>query len=148
MGDDNASIARQLYEHWNQREFEAGAGLAAADCEITVAGTGERFHGPAGAEQFARRWAEAFPDGRITVDTVVASGDHVACEFTGTGTHTGTLHTPMGDIPATGKRVELHLCDIHTIRDGRIHASHAYFDAASMMGQLGLMPEMPSAAHA
>jgi len=46
------------------------------------------------------------------------------------------------------KRVELHLCDIHTIRDGRIHATHAYFDAASMMGQLGLMPEMPSAAHA
>jgi steroid delta-isomerase-like uncharacterized protein len=144
MAEDPASIARQLYENWNQRDFDASAGLAADDCEVTIAGSGERFHGPDGAREYARRWADAFPDGRITVDNVIAAGDHVACQFTGTGTHTGALRTPMGEIPATGRKVEVHLCDVHRIEGGKIRSSMSYFDAAAMMAQLGLMPETPT----
>jgi steroid delta-isomerase-like uncharacterized protein len=148
MGHDPASVARQLYENWNQRDFDATAALTADDFELTVAGSGEHFHGPEGASEFGRRWADAFPDGRITIDNVIAGGDQVAVQFRGTGTHTGTLRTPMGDIPATGKHVDLHLCDVHRIADGKIQASTAYFDAAAMMAQLGLMPEPTAAARA
>ena len=28
-------------------------------------------------------WADGFPDGMVTVDRVIASGDHVVVEYTG-----------------------------------------------------------------
>jgi len=141
MADDPASVARQLYENWNGRDFDASAALTADDCEVVIAGSGERFHGPDGAREYGRRWADAFPDGRITIDNVIAAGDQVAVQFSGTGTHTGTLRTPMGDIPATGRHVDVHLCDVHRIADGKIRSTTSYFDAAAMMAQLGLLPE-------
>ena len=147
MGHDPASVARQLYDNWNKRDFDASAAMTADDCVVTIAGSGEQFHGPDGAIEFGRRWADAFPDGRITIDNVIAASDHAVVQFRGSGTHTGTLRTPMGDIPATGKHVELRLCDVHRIADGKIQASTSYFDAAAMMAQLGLMP-VPAAAKA
>ena len=58
---------------------------------------------------------------------------------------TGTLRTPMGDVPPTGKRVELQLCEVHRIEGGKIRSSTSYFDSAAMTAQLGLMPETPTA---
>lgn len=65
-------------------------------------------------------------------------------EFMGRGTHTGPLHTPTGDVPATGRRVDLPFCDVHRIEDGKITNGRSYFDLATMMRQLGLMPEVPA----
>ncbi len=69
---------------------------------------------------------------------MVASGDTVVVEFTGRGTHTGTLVTSMGDIPATGKSVTLKLCDVLEFRDEMLVRQRSYFDSGSMMAQLGL----------
>jgi steroid delta-isomerase-like uncharacterized protein len=86
-------------------------------------------------------WADGFPDGKVTIDRTIASGDNVVVEYTGTGTQTGTLRGPGGDIPATGRSVTLHLCDVHEIRDGKIRKVSSYFDSASLLEQLGVMPE-------
>jgi predicted ester cyclase len=101
---DNTSIARTFYEDWNKRDFDHLADLVAGDGEILLVGSGTSFRGPDGARQFARMWADGFPDGRVTVDTAAAAGDQVTVEHTGRGTHTGTLQSAGGDIPATGKR--------------------------------------------
>ena len=62
-------------------------------------------------------------------------------EYTGRGTHTGTLSTSMGDIPATGRSVTLQLCDVIEFKDGKVHRQRTYFDTGSMMAQLGLLAE-------
>ena len=138
---DNASIARSLYDRWNEREFDEVAGLMAADGEIVLVGSGTRFVGPEGSIDFSRMWADGFPDGKVTIDRTVAAGDTVVVEHTGKGTHTGTLRGPAGDIPATGRSVTLQLCDVHDIRDGKIRRVSSYFDSASLLQQLGVMPE-------
>jgi steroid delta-isomerase-like uncharacterized protein len=143
MGQDNDEIARSLYEHWNAREFERVADLIADDGEIVIVGSGTRFRGPEGAIEFSRMWADGFPDGKVTIDRTIASGDTVVVEHTGQGTQTGTLHGPGGDIPATGRSATLNLCDVHDIRDGKIRKMSSYFDAASLLEQLGVMPEAP-----
>jgi steroid delta-isomerase-like uncharacterized protein len=142
MAQDNATIARRLYEDWNNRDFEHLASMCAEDCEITLVGSGTRFTGPTGAKEFAHMWADAFPDGRVTIDTVIADGDNVAAKFTGAGTHTGPLATPSGDIPATGRSITLHLFDFMKIRDGKISKVESYFDSASLLMQLGVTPEV------
>lgn len=138
---DTISIARRLYEDWNERDFDHLAGLLAEDGEILLVGSGTSFRGPEGARQFAQMWANGFPDGRVTVDKVAASGNQVTIEHTGRGRHTGTLQSPAGEIPATGKSVTLQLCDVFTIEEGKITSLRSYFDSASLLTQLGVMPE-------
>jgi predicted ester cyclase len=115
MAQDNVGIARSLYDHWNERQFDKIAELMAADSEIVLVGSDTRFRGPSGAIEFSQMWADGFPDGRVTMDNVVASGDHVVLQFTGKGTQTGVLKSPTGEIPATGRSITLKLCDVHEI---------------------------------
>jgi len=61
-------------------------------------------------------------------------------EYTGRGTHTGTLESAMGPMPATGKSVTLKLCDVYEIKDDKVHSQRSYLDTGSMMVQLGLAP--------
>jgi steroid delta-isomerase-like uncharacterized protein len=144
---DNETFVRSLYDAWNERKFDVQAEAMASDGKVVIAGTGDVFEGPEGARRYASGWAAGFPDGRITVDNVVAAGDTVVAEFTGRGTHTGTLETSMGAIPATGRSLTLKLCDVVEIKDGKIQTQRTYFDSGSMMAQLGLAAEQTATAN-
>lgn len=134
----NADLARSLYTGWNERDFDRLAEMVAADCEIMIVGTGQVFRGPDGARQYNTGWADGFPDGAVTIDNIVDAGDCVVVEFTGRGTHTGTLPSAMGSIPATGRSMTLKLCDVIEFENGKVTRQRSYFDSGSMMAQLGL----------
>ena len=136
---DNETLARKVYDAWNNRDWQATRDAVAPDGKITVVGTGDTFEGADGAERYSTMWAAAFPDGRITIDQVHSAGDTVVVEFTGRGTHTATMETSMGPIPATGKSVTLHFCDVLQFRDGKVTSQRSYLDTGSLMMQLGLM---------
>ena len=140
--------ARELYTRWNERAFDRVADLMADSGEIVIVGSDTRFRGPEGAKDYSQMWADGFPDGRVEVDRTFESGDSVCVEYTGRGTHTGTLRGPGGDIPATGRSVMLHLCDVYEIKNGKIQSMKMYFDSASLMTQLGVMPEARAGATA
>ena len=88
-----------------------------------------------------RSFAVAFPDGRHTVTDVVDDGNRFAIEGTWTGTHTGPMAGPAGEIPPTGRRVVLPFCGVATGRDDRIASVTVYLDQLTMLAQLGLLPE-------
>ena len=144
---DNADLAVRLHEAWNERNFDELAEATAPDSLITLVGSGDTFEGIDGARAYNEMWAAGFPDGRVTVDRVVAAGDYVVVEFTGRGTHTGTLVTSMGDIPPTGRSMTLQLCDVMEFKDGKIRRQRTYFDTGSMMAQLGLGAEQAATQH-
>lgn len=135
---DNKSIARGNYDAWNARDFDRIAGTLTPDGKVVIMGTGQTFNGPDGSRQFSRMWADAFPDGTCTVECVTGDGDHVAVEYTGRGTHTGTLNTPMGAIPATGRAITIKLCDMLDFKEGKITAQRQYLDTAALLSQLGI----------
>ena len=138
---DTESIARSLYNNWNEREFDRIAALMADDGEIILVGSDTRFRGPDGALEFSRMWADGFPDGRVTIDKLISAGDNVVVQYTGQGTQTGPLRSPGGEIPATGRSVTINLCDVYEIRNGKIRSVQSYFDSASLLAQLGITPE-------
>jgi steroid delta-isomerase-like uncharacterized protein len=144
MGQDNARIARSVHDAWNAREFDRLADLMAPDGEILLVGSGTSFRGADGAREFARMWADGFPDGQVQIKKAFAEGENVTVEYTGRGTHTGTLNSPAGELPATGRSVTLELCDVFEIRDGKIRSLRSYFDSASLLTQLGAF-EAPAA---
>ena len=51
----------------------------------------------------------------------------------------GPLVGPQGEIPPTGKSVDVAFCDVYQFKDGKFTSLRSYFDTATLMGQLGLM---------
>ena len=143
---DNVTLVRSLYDSWNARDFDVMDDAMAPDGTITFMGSGEVLTGREGSRTYSEMWARGFPDGRVTIDTIIAEGDRVVVEFTGRGTHTGTLRTSMGDIPATGRSVTLRLCDVIDLEKGKVKAQRSYFDTGNMMAQLGLTSEQTATA--
>ena len=57
----------------------------------------------------------------------------------------GTHQEPYHGIPATGRRVEVDGCLVFSFgADGRIMSEISYWDVASLLRQLGLMPAWPA----
>ena len=91
-----------------------------------------------GVKAFFNAYIAAFPDLRMNVEDVIASGDKVVARFRATGTNTGDF---MG-MPATGKSVDVQGVDIIRFGDDGKAAEHwGVFDAMAMMQQLGAIPE-------
>lgn len=87
-------------------------------------------------EEFLKASFTAFPDWHETIELMIAEGDKVAYITTGTGTHAG----PMGDIPPTGKRIEVTNYAVQRIENGRIAETWIGWDNLAAFIQLGLFP--------
>lgn len=61
-----------------------------------------------------------------------------------TGTHTGVLVIPQGEIQPTGKSVRLRYATVQKVESGKVASEHLYFDQAELMAQLGLLPGGPA----
>jgi steroid delta-isomerase-like uncharacterized protein len=116
-----------------------------ADDVVYEAPGGMRGEGKEACAQFYAGWFAAFSDAHVDVESVHIVDDVAVEEGTFTGTHDGVLHTPTGDIPPTGRPVEVDYIQVLRFRDGRHRSFHLMFDRLLMLEQLGLIPD-PSAA--
>jgi steroid delta-isomerase-like uncharacterized protein len=142
------SDARELAERhvsaFNERTWSRAYELYAPDLVmIEPAGT---THGIEPYLQTARGFVTAMPDSRMEVTAIIESGNRVVVEGAYAGTHTGPLGTPQGEVPPTGRKLMLPLCDVIDVAAGRITQIRAYYDQMTIAAQLGLLPE-PAAAH-
>jgi steroid delta-isomerase-like uncharacterized protein len=132
---DAASIHVEMVESVTGRNYDRLRELYHPDYEYWGAdGTsGGADVGLAVAEMYAT----AFPDLTLTIDHQTSCGDVSVVEFTARGTHLAELE----GIPATGKAVEVPVCNLIEVKDGKIYREREYFNALSMMQQLGVIPE-------
>ncbi|HEX5502204.1 MAG TPA: ester cyclase [Thermomicrobiales bacterium] len=138
MGQAKAVVDRLWAALEAQRLEELGA-ICSPDIAVTMPG-GVRLRGVAALGQVLGAYLAAFPDLRHEVVDVVEAGDKIALELRVTGTHTGTLQTPNGPIPATGKPVAWESVDLVTVAGGKIASWHAYYDQLAFLAQLGPQP--------
>jgi len=136
---DNAVLARRIYQLFSDDKFDDVLELTTEDIEAVLVPFGQTFHGREGFMQFMQGFKGAFPDLRISVTNQVATDESVVSEFTARGTHNGPLLTPAGAIPPTGRTVDFIVCEVLQVKNGRIASLHNYQDAASLMRQLGLL---------
>ena len=136
-GMESRAVVERAIEAFNKGDLEQVARDSAPDCTLTLPG-GEVLKGPQAVKEYNQNWRRAFPDAKINVDQVFALGNTVCVQARLTGTHTGTLATPMGDIPATGKKLEGAFADVITIDRGLVSSRTLYFDRIDLMTQLGV----------
>ncbi|MBA3489418.1 MAG: ester cyclase [Longispora sp.] len=101
------------------------------------------YMGPDGVEQkgaeagvaVAEMYTTAFPDLALEIRHQCTSNNDVSVmELTVRGTHRAELE----GIPATGKKVEMVVCNVVEIRDGKVYREREYYDNLTMMQQLGV----------
>jgi heme-degrading monooxygenase HmoA/predicted ester cyclase len=137
-GDTRSLIERHI-ELWNSRNREGWlAGLDLHRLEIQAPG-GFRLTGREAAEKTWDMWIEAFADNRLEITGIHADDRGGMAEGRATGTHTGTLRGPAGEIAPTGRAVNLPYALVYEFEEGKITSIHTYFDQADLYGQLGSM---------
>lgn len=100
--------------------------------------SGTVYRGLDAFRQASDFYTKGFPDHWIEISNVVATEDQAVVEFIGRGTNTGPLHLPTGDLPPTGRQGELRCCNVYQISQEKIVRLHSYYDAGSLLQQLGL----------
>jgi predicted ester cyclase len=110
----------------------------AADAEMVAPGS--QASGRDNVLGFLNVFYEAFPDLRIEPGRLLTDGPAAAAEGTLRGTHTGVLHAPDGDVPPTGRAVELRWAAVYLTEGDTLKSEHLFFDQMDFLGQLGLLP--------
>jgi steroid delta-isomerase-like uncharacterized protein len=127
----------------NAHDAEA-IGALYADDGVLNDPSGE-YQGLEAIVQYWEGFFQAFPDISVRHEFQAESGDTAITEWTASGTNDGSLETPEGAVPATGRRVTIRGADAITVRNGRITSHRVYYDQLAFMTQLGLAPEGPAA---
>jgi steroid delta-isomerase-like uncharacterized protein len=139
---DPRAIADAIYDAFNRSDFDAAVALATPDVEIVNVGWGTTYRGGDGLRTYMQGWKSMAPDSTVEIVGQLVAPDGITNECIFHGTHTGTLHTPGGDIPATGRHVDHSFCEVWRVHDGKLASLHNYADGVTIMTQLGLMPAL------
>ena len=133
------SMAEVADAHEAAEAAHDAAGVAASFSENGVLDpkpTGATFTGRAAIQAWFEDLFTAFPD--ITPELVKRhqDGNTLIDEVIFKGTHQG----PFIGIPGTGKPVEVPASVIYEFADGAIIRESAYWDVATMLIQMGVLP--------
>jgi predicted ester cyclase len=139
------SVVEKGDQAFNAHDMEGIARLLASDAELTASGD-VKVQGAQAIKEYYAAWISAFPDARTEVKNKIVQGSTVVLEGVFTGTHHGTLKTPMGDVPATGRKARGDYVQIFEIDRGLIKKNRLVFDQVQLMTQLGLSPAAPQQA--
>ena len=98
------------------------------------------------ATGYAVKWLKACPDGKLSVKNELISGDWIVEEVIFEGTHQNPMDTPVGMLPATGKRLAVKAVMITRYESELALETRLYFDQVDVLTQLGAMPTLAAAA--
>ena len=134
----NKAVIMKIYEAFNTGNADALDNYIAEDAvDHAVDTMMTKKHGLAAVKDWLLANKAAFPDTKLTVNAIAASGDTVLSYYTFTGTNSGMM---MG-MPPTNKSVSVDGVDIVVFKDGKVVEHWEVTDNLGMMKQLGMMPE-------
>jgi steroid delta-isomerase-like uncharacterized protein len=133
------AIVREHMESENHHDFETTLGTFEHP-RYEIVPTGDVFDGAEEVQRYFDDSRTAFPDQRNALIALHHADDGVIVEFDLKGTHEG----PLRGIPATGKEFTCRTAAFFLFEEDRLVCERVYFDAATIMSQLGLIQPAPS----
>ena len=104
------------------------------DCIIHINGNPERDLNLNNFKQMIAGLFVAFPDLHFTINDQFSSGHKFSTRWTARGTNTGIF----GEMPATGKAIEIEGLIIDYLVNGKVAKRWEIWDQMAMMQQLGI----------
>jgi steroid delta-isomerase-like uncharacterized protein len=141
MTNDIEKIIKDWAAAWNSHDSDKTISFYTDDCVLEDNGLGVVCHGKKELAALCKSTFIDIPDLRFESKSLFNTGNWVAWEWTMTGTQ---AHSSNPAIPATGKRFSVRGASIIEIHNGKIRRETDYYNALTMMQQLGVMPSTPS----
>lgn len=121
---------------WSSHNMDRVLPLFTDDCVCEDVTLGVVNHGWEELRGFGQLFISGFPDVTFEMTSGFIAGDWAGGEWTMAGTHAGDLP----GLPATGKSVSIRGSSIAELKDGKIRRCSDYWDMATLLRQVGLMP--------
>jgi steroid delta-isomerase-like uncharacterized protein len=122
---------------WSSHDPEKVLALFTDDCVFEDVPFGVVTRGKEQLRSFANGAFAAVPDFKFELTSRLAGDDWAAIEWVMSGTHKGDFP----GMPATGKRFSsVRGSTIFALKAGKIRRESDYWDAATFMRQVGLLP--------
>ena len=128
-------VVREHMESENRHEFDVTLRTFAHPRYELIA-TGEVYDGEEAVRGYYAATRAAFPDQRNVVHAIHHADDAVIVEFDLLGTHRG----PLRGIPPTGRAFTCRMVALFLFDGELIVCERVYFDAATILRQLGIGP--------
>ena len=138
LQERRAAVVREHMESENRHEFDVTLRTFAHPRYELIA-TGEVYDGEEAVRGYYAASRAAFPDQRNAVHAIHHADDAIIVEFDLMGTHRGPFH----EIPPTGRAFTCWMVALFLFAGERIVCERVYFDAATILHQLGLLPDHP-----
>ena len=139
LRDRREALVREHMESENHHDFETTLGTFEHP-RYEIVPTGDVFDGAEAVQQYFDDTRTAFPDQRNEVIALHHADAGVIVEFELKGTHQG----PLRGIPPTGKEFTCRTAAFFLFEEEKLVCERVYFDAATIMAQLGLIQPAPS----
>jgi steroid delta-isomerase-like uncharacterized protein len=121
---------------WSSHDPERVLALFTDDCVFEDVTFGVVIRGKEELRSFANGAFAAVPDIKFELTSRLAAGQGAAIEWVMSGTHKGDFP----GMPATGKRISVRGSSIFELEAVKIRRESDYWDAATFMKQVGLLP--------
>jgi steroid delta-isomerase-like uncharacterized protein len=125
--------AKKIFEAWNLHDANKLAAFYTDDVVYEDVTYGESAHGQAELKKFAADFFASVPDLKIEVVNAVVHDGNGSLEWVLTGTDKG--------IYKTGKPFKVRGASLITMRGNKFASSKDFYDAATIMKQVGVLPE-------
>jgi len=135
-GDPDAAIAEKWIAAWNSHSPDKMIPLFTADIFYEDVAFGEVSHGSDELRKFAASEFEGVPDLELKLLRANIHGGHGTIEWTFSGTDKGVFNT--------GKKFSVRGVSVIDVRDGKISRNLDFYDTATLMRQVGLLPTPPT----
>jgi len=133
------ALVREHMESENHHDYEATLETFGHP-RYEIVPTGDVFDGEEAVRRYFADTRTAFPDQRNELTALHHADAGVIVEFDLKGTHLG----PLRGIPATGREFTCRTVAFFLFEDERLVCERVYFDAATILSQLGLVQPAPS----
>jgi len=133
------ALVREHMESENDHEFEVTLETFGHP-RYEIVPTGDVFDGADEVRKYFEDSRTAFPDQRNELIALHHADAGVIVEFDLKGTHEG----PLRGIPPTGKEFTCRTVAFFLFDDDQLVCERVYFDAATILSQLGLVQPAPS----
>ena len=137
LRDRREAVVREHMDSENRHAFDVTLATFAHP-RYEIIATGEVFDGREAVSGYYAASRAAFPDQRNEVHAIHHTDDAVVVEFDLLGTHKG----PLRGVPPTGREFRCRMVALFFFRGELIECERVYFDSATILRQLGLIPDL------
>jgi steroid delta-isomerase-like uncharacterized protein len=138
--DDITALLARRAEAWRRHDASALAADHSPD-GVVISPTGGVLEGREEIERIYRLWFSAFPDYNLLTDDLLIDGNRAVILGTITGTHTGDFF----GMAATGRKVQVAIAFVYTLKDGLIAHERRILDFTGVLVQVGVLKAKPAA---